>query len=219
MTSTEHTTTVGPRPWLDRLERRPAAALVGGALAAGVVWGALARGWMRVISTEPEFTSSGSLFIVGAFAVAATTQAVALVARRWRSAALRGAGRVVGLVGMLPLFVGAGVTMLPTVVGGGLAFGQRGWPRLVRALAVAVAVAPVVAITLALVDDLGFGPRLVAGVVGMVVIYAGVVIAVTASLGRAVDARPLPRTLRVAVLVAATVLLLLATVGIAGLRG
>jgi hypothetical protein len=210
---------VGPQEWLDRFEGWPAPAVLGAGLGAGVAWGVLARGWMRVISTDPEFTASGSLFIVGAFAVAATAQALALVARRRRSPALRGAGRVVGLVGMFPLFIGAGATMLPTVVGGGLALGQRGWPRPVRALAVVVAAAPIVAVTVALVDDFGLGLRLVVGVVGIVVIYAGVDVAVTASLGRRVDAPPLPRALRVAALVASTAFLLVATVGVAGLGG
>jgi hypothetical protein len=208
---------VSPQRWLDRVERRPAPAVLAGALGAGVAWGVLARGWMRVISTDPEFTSSGTIFIVGAFAVAATAQAMALVARRRRSPALRGAGRVVGLVGMLPLFIGAGVTMFPTVVGGGLALGQRGWPRPLRAFAVVVAVAPVAAVTLSLVDDFGLGPRLVVGFLGLVLVYTGVVVAVTASLGGPVDSRPLPPALRVGMLVATSVLLI-AAAGIGGLR-
>lgn len=210
--------TVRPRSF-DRAGTWPAPAVVAGALAAGVLWGMLARGWMRLISTEPEFTLSGSVFVVSAFGVAATCQALALVARRRRSAWLKGAGRVVGIVGMLPLFIGAGMTMMPTVVGGGLALGQRGWPRSLRLLAAALAVLPALAITSSLVADFGFGLRLLAGAAGLVILYVGVVAAVSANLGRAADAQPLPRAVRTVLVVTVPVLLLLATVGLAGLRG
>lgn len=207
-----------PHGW-DRLERWPAPAVLAGAVGAGVAWGVLARLWMRVISTDPEFTTSGSVFIVGAFAVAATGQGVAIVTRRRGRSVVRIVGRLVGLLGMLPLFIGAGAAMLPTVVGGGLAVGQRTWPRPLRVLAAVVGLVPIVGVTASIADDFGLHWRLVAGASGLVLLYGGIVLAVTASLGRNEEARPLPRTLRVAGLVAATLLLLLATVGAAGLRG
>lgn len=203
---------------LARLERWPAPAVLAGAVGAGMAWGVLARLWMRVISTDPEFTMSGSVFIVGAFTVAATCQAVAIVTRHRRSV-VRIAGRLIGLLGMLPLFIGAGATMLPTVVGGGLALGQRNWPRPLRVLAAVVGIVPAIAIAVSIADDLGFRWRLVVGVSGLVLLYGGIVVAVTASLGRTGDARPLPRVMRAAVVVVGTLLLLLATVGFAGLQG
>ena len=50
----------------------------------GAVWGVVARAWMRLITEEPEFTWSGTLFIVGLFAVVATVQGCALAVRRRR---------------------------------------------------------------------------------------------------------------------------------------
>jgi hypothetical protein len=173
---------------------------------------------MRLISTEPEFSMSGSAFIAGAFGIAATSQAVALVALRRHTSVVRGAGRIVGLAGMLPLFLGGGAVMLPTVIGGGLAVGQRDWPGPLRAFAAVVALAPIVAVSASLVDDFGLSARLVAGIAGLLVVYGGVVSAVSASLGKAPDARPLPRVLLVAIMVFGVLVLLIATVGFAGIR-
>jgi hypothetical protein len=205
----------GGRSW-GRIARWPAPAVVAGAVVAGAAWGGLARAWMRLISRDPEFPLSGTLFIVGGFAVAATAQAIALVSSRHPSRAFGRVGRVVGIVGMLPLFVGAGAMLLPTVLGGGLALGRRSWTRPARALAAVVAAAPVVAISARLVDDLGLGPRVVAGVVGLLVVYGGIVVAVTASLGGRVEARPLPRALRLLAAVGGVGLLLLVAVVMVG---
>ena len=38
-----------------------------GGLAGGLAWGVIPRLWMRFISTNPEFTWSGTLFIVIGF--------------------------------------------------------------------------------------------------------------------------------------------------------
>ena len=205
--------------WIERCAAWPTPVVVAGALVAGVAWGALARAWMRIISTDPEFTVSGSVFIAGAFGAAATCQSLALVARRHPSTWVKRAARAVGIVGMFPLFIGAGATMLPTVVGGGLALGQREWPRSLRLLVAALAAVPVLAVSASLVADFGFGLRLLVGVVGLLVLYGGVVVATSTSLGPAPDARPLPRPLRLAVVVAIPAVLFLGIVGIAGLRG
>jgi hypothetical protein len=204
--------------WTERVGRWPAPMVLASALGIGMAWGALARVWMRLISTDPEFTVSGSVFIVGAFTVAAVAQAIALVARRWRAPLARLFGRVVGILGMVPLFTGAGAIMLPTVVGGGLAVGQREWPRAARVLATMVAMAPVLGVTVSLVNDLGPGPRLLAGFVVLVGLYGGIVAAVSVSLGRDPDAKPLPRSVRIATIAVGVGVLLFATVGIAGLR-
>ena len=42
----------------------------------GFIFGVVARLWMRWISTEPEFTWSGSIFIVSGFVVFATSQSI-----------------------------------------------------------------------------------------------------------------------------------------------
>ena len=44
--------------------------------------GVAARGWMRVIAEDPEFSWSGSIAIVAVFTVAGTLQGLALAVRR-----------------------------------------------------------------------------------------------------------------------------------------
>jgi hypothetical protein len=77
-----------------RLARRLAAGLVAG-VAAGLVCGGLARALMRVVSVisddEPEFSWSGTIFIVLLFVIAAVPGAVL-------AAGYRGRGRSVPLV-------------------------------------------------------------------------------------------------------------------------
>ena len=49
--------------------------------AAGVVWGATARVFMRLLTTSPEFSWSGTLFILGVGAVAGACIGVVHAAR------------------------------------------------------------------------------------------------------------------------------------------
>src|ERR687898_224194 len=58
--------------------RLPGPVVLLGGLLGGVVWGIDARVWMRFISTDPEFTWSGTLFIVIGFGVAGLGEAVGL---------------------------------------------------------------------------------------------------------------------------------------------
>jgi len=76
---------------------------------AGLAWGVVARLWMRLVSTDPEFTWGGTLFIVLGFGIFGLAQGLALAGRRagWRRPALTVA-RVVGGIGMVPIFGGAG---------------------------------------------------------------------------------------------------------------
>jgi hypothetical protein len=90
-----------------------------GALGAalGAVWGVLARGWMRLVSTSPEFSWSGSLAIVGLAAVLGAGIGLSAVARRrsgWRRWC-----RMAVLPGMM-IFAGQGAPLLPAFVVGGL---------------------------------------------------------------------------------------------------
>ena len=91
-------------------------------LLAGVALGAIARGWMRLITDDPEFSWSGTIFIVAAFGITGLGHGIAWAARRaglrrrWSTVA-----RIVGAMLTLPLFVGAGAIMLPTVVGAAMA--------------------------------------------------------------------------------------------------
>lgn len=100
-------------------------------LALGAVWGVLARTWMRLISTDPEFSWSGTLIII---ALAALLGAgVGLV-----DAALR-AGRSrwwrLAVVPGLLLFLGPGILLAPSFLVGGLAWRpHRTWLRVLGAV-------------------------------------------------------------------------------------
>lgn len=97
-------------------------------LVGGAMWGAVLRLWMRFITTRPEFTWSGTLFIIS---VAAFTGLI-LGVLWWR----RDEGgspwwRLLGL-GTFPVFGGAGMIMLPSVLLGAIGMGRTGWNRRVR---------------------------------------------------------------------------------------
>ncbi|MEX2425124.1 MAG: hypothetical protein WD990_14230, partial [Acidimicrobiia bacterium] len=102
----------------------------------GAAWGTVLRAWMRFISTDPEFSWSGTLFIVGAAAWAGLIIGVVW----WRY--LAGGSRWWRLfgIGTLPVFGGAGIVMLPSAILGAVGFGRTRWPSAIRATLVVVAV-------------------------------------------------------------------------------
>lgn len=96
---------------------------VGIGVAAGLGWGIVARGFMRLLATSPEFTWSGTLSIIGSTSLVGGLVALVRLARRsgwtpwWR---------LVGLPFVL-LFSAAGALMLPGVVGGVMLLDRRRW--------------------------------------------------------------------------------------------
>jgi hypothetical protein len=141
-----------PRPTTERLRAGATATYVGAGLLAGVALGALLRLWMRFVSTDPEFSWSGTLFIVGAFAILGTSAGVVTAGRRrgWRG--LLVAARTVAVVLSMGCFGGAGVVMLPTIVPAGLAVGRHDWARGVRVALVVLAVVAASAVVLTMTD-------------------------------------------------------------------
>lgn len=168
-----------------------AAGLVGGA-----VLGAIARAWMRWVSTDPQFTWSGTLAIVIGFAWFGVFQALAENGRRrgWRRTGLT-VVRVLGVVGILPLFAAAGGVMAPTVILGGLARWRRDWRRWVRVIGALVAAVPPVAIGRELVIEFGVIGGL-ARSLGLVVVYAVVVIVTGATFRPQLDGWRMRRWVR-----------------------
>lgn len=180
---------------------------------AGTALGAIARLWMRLISDVPEFTWSGTIFIVAGFTIFGFAQSVAALARRrgWRPWLAR-AVRCVGVVGMLPLFVGAGAPMMPTVVGGGLAAWRHDWPKAARVVCLVLASLPIVVVGSQVVGDFGWSLHAFVGIVAMLAVYGAIVWATKATLVRPADPWPMRRLAIVAVI--ALVLVLLARVGV-----
>lgn len=154
--------------------------LVGG-LVGGLLWGALARVWMRFISTDPEFTWDGTIFIVGAFGVVAFMQAVALaVRRRGVRRRIRTVTRVVTMGSLVAVCSGPAMPLIVTVVLAPLALTHPHWGVVARRVLLTVAVLPLGMIVFPLFADLS-PLRAVVGSLWFVLVYGGVVWAATAS--------------------------------------
>ena len=86
------------------------------ALTGGLALGVISRLWMRWISTDPEFSWSGTIFIVIAFMIFTTNQSIVFLLRKKftgkRSSLLV---RTFGVIFSLPIFGAAGAIMFPTV--------------------------------------------------------------------------------------------------------
>jgi hypothetical protein len=158
------------------------ARFLGVGLVAGFVGGVVARAWMRVVAKNPEFTWSGTLAITIGFMVFGVTQSGALAARQIATKpSTISVTRVVGAIGMLPLFFAAGAQMLPTVIGGGLALARTEWPRRAR-IVMMIAFVPVVFVTRGFVHDFGWSLRSAAGVTGLLAIYGSIIWATRSTL-------------------------------------
>ena len=154
-------------------------------IVAALALGVLARLWMRLIAVRPEFTWAGTLGIIIGFTIFGLTQSLGALARRrgWRPWAARLA-RCAGAIGMLPLFVAAGAQMMPTVVFGGLAVWQVHWPRPARVVCAVVAALPALVVGHGIVDDFGRSLHSLAGVAGMLGVYAAIVWATRPTMSR-----------------------------------
>jgi len=111
---------------------------------------------MRFISDQPEFSWSGTGFIVGAATIAGTALGLAWL-RRSRGG--RGWWRLWGLA-VLSLGMGAGLIMIPTVIVGAVALG-RPWRGAIRAALLVVALVPQGLVLPPETDHMALLPRLV----------------------------------------------------------
>ncbi len=165
-------------------------------IVAALALGVLARLWMRLIAVRPEFTWAGTLGIIIGFTIFGLTQSLGALARRrgWRPWATR-VTRGAGVIGMLPLFVAAGAQMMPTVVFGGLAVWQVDWPTRARVVCAVVAALPALFVGHGIVDDFGRSLHSLAGVAGMLGVYAAIVWATRPTMSRPIHgARPVTST-------------------------
>jgi hypothetical protein len=167
-----------------RAESAPPASLriVGAFVLGGLLCGVIARAWMRLVSGDPEFTWSGTSFIVVAFTLAGGAQGVAWAVRergwpRWGQAVVR----ALALVLALPLGSGAGIVMLPAIVTGSLAVGRTDWPRWLRLALATVAGINTLAMFPLLHQDLSW-IRTIVGWLTMIPLYAVIVAAISLTL-------------------------------------
>ena len=208
--TTSTTTSTADRTTRPRVISTLAIGLFGGA-----ALGVAARAWMRLISDDPEFTWGGTIFIVMAFTIFGFTQSIVAVARRRaRRRWTLTVARVIGIVGLMPLFVGAGAVMVPTVVGGGLAFARVEWHRVARGICLVLAAAPVLFVGGGLVSSFGWSLHALAGFVAMLAVYGTVVLATRFTFAAQPGGRRRPRWLVITFFVILGLLLLQFSVGV-----
>lgn len=174
---------------------------------------------MRMISTDPEFSWSGTIFIVIGFTIFGLTQGIAVAARRatgrrW----VINVGRLFGAIGTLPLFVAAGGIMMPTVVFGGLARHRTDWPRWVRGVFVVVASSSILFVGIQLHDEWAWAWQWWAGMAGLLAVYGCVIEFERGTMPPHADGWRLPRVVRVGAAVGAVGLVALTAVGAGFLR-
>ena len=183
----------------------------------GPALGVIARAWMRLIAEDPDFTWNGTIFIVLAFTIFGLMQSIAAIARRRaRRRWTLTVARVVGGIGFLPLFVGAGAIMMPTVLGGGFALNRPEWRRAVRALCILAAAGPVALVATQLVGSFGWSLHALAGFVVMLAIYGTIIVATRYSIAAFDDGWRVKRRVKVGMLVAFSLVVGYFIVGMAG---
>lgn len=172
------------------------AVVLAAGLVGGVIWGVVARVWMRYIATSPHSTVNGTLLIVIGFGVVGLTHAAIHLGRR------RELGRpaltllrVVGVVSLLPLSFGAGASAFPVIIFAPLAITQTTWSARKRGVAAVLALVPAVLVAASIFDDFAFG-RAAVGTAWFVVIYAVIVWTARMSLAPQRDGWTAPVTLR-----------------------
>lgn len=129
----------------------------------GIVLGAVARGFMALLTADPQFSWSGTAFILGLFGVAGLVLAVAHAAKcrhrsRW--------WKVVTVPAVL-VFLGPGMLLAPAVLGMALAASRRLWMRVVGVAVLAGSVA-----LLAVLGETEDEPFTLRTAAGFVVMYA-----------------------------------------------
>lgn len=168
----------------------------------GITVGVLARVWMRWISTDPEFSWSGSIFIVMSFTIFFTAQSiVAIFRRRVRSRRATTLVRVLGVLLSLPLFSAAGALMLPTVAIASIVIWTEGLSRLggkgriARVVLLALSLAIPINISRDIISDFGWTIPTLGRILLFATVYGLVIIATRPTLRPYIDENSVPRIL------------------------
>ncbi len=186
----------------------------------GAAWGAQFRVFMRFVSTDPEFSWSGTLAIVVIFALFGAVQGLVLAGRRlglrrrWLTPL-----RVLGTVVTLFTLSGAGAIMAPTTLGGSFARHRSDWPRAARRLLAVIAAINVVAVSVGGAREMGGVLKPVVAGVWLTAIYLGIVAATAPTFAPQVTGWRLPKPMRIALIMAAVAFVGFAGVMLVGVRG
>lgn len=150
-------------------------ALAAAGLVGGFALGCVARGFMRLLAEDPEFTWSGTLFIVGAFAVFGAVQAIVAVVRRASSRrSITTPARVLGGLSLAVLGMGAGMMMIFWLWCAPLACWRTDWRRTVRGVLAAVAVTNAVVVAALSVSAAGLSWSTMFGVATFLAVYCAI---------------------------------------------
>lgn len=126
---------------------------------------------MRLISTDPEFSLGGTAFIVIGFTVFGLGQGFCLRSRLSGIRYRRVVGRVLGVLSMIPLGMGAGALMFPSLVVGGIALNNPRTNRMLRLTLAVVALVPATLVAWDIRADFGMTLRGGVGAVGLFGLY------------------------------------------------
>jgi len=135
---------------IDRLSRPQ---LVFAGVAGGLVWGILARLWMRLISTDPEFTWSGTIMILIVTTLFGLGVGGAAAGRRSPRRWVRRVTRVLGAMSLVFLSLAAGMILVASVVPATLALSQRRWWKPVRLALLGLSLLPAKVVVDGLAED------------------------------------------------------------------
>ncbi len=148
------------------------------ALTKGFVVGVVARAWMRWISTDPEFSWSGSIFIVIAFMIFMLNQSlVRLLRQRFRGRRSVFFIRISGVIFSLPIFTAAGGIMFPAVALASVAAWNTALGKRTRRVLLLLALIIPVIISKDIVSDFGWTLATIGRILLFVSIYAAITLA------------------------------------------
>lgn len=99
----------------------------------GLALGVISRVWMRLISSEPEFSWGGTAVVIGVFVLSGLGTGISsMMSAGGRTRDV--VGRGVGLLMLLPSFGAAGAQIMPGVILGSLSLHRNTWNPWIRIL-------------------------------------------------------------------------------------
>lgn len=186
--------------------------LIGGGV--GLAWGIAMRAWMRFISSQPEFSWSGTLFILGAATITGTVLGLA-----WHRRATGGRGWWRLAILSLLLLGAGGAVMWPAVILGAIALG-RPWRTWTRVALGGLAVVSQIPVIVGIADNWKFGAVQIAIATAIYLPLLFVEVwAFSVVFRPSLSSQPMSARLRVVLIslgVVAGVLVALATTGVGG---
>ena len=159
-------------------QKRPHLIIPAGFLG-GFLGGIIARSWMRWISTDPDFSWSGTLSIVIVFTLFGAVQStIYAVGRKPRRKWILISFRILGVIFSLPLFAAAGSIMFPTVLTISFAKWCKNCKSWFRVLLTLIGLSSWgLAIYLLIIKDFGWSIATIGRILLMVIIYSGIIYA------------------------------------------